>query len=299
MSDKMTNEIIEDVITPPAEPGFWTESWYQLTRNRAAMAGLVIIAFFALIAIFAPVVAPKDPLEQTISARLTAPFTDGYILGTDDLGRDLLSRIIYGGRISLIIGVVSVGISLVIGVVLGMAAGYFGGWVDRVIMRVIDIMLAFPYILLTIVIVAILGPSLMNAMVAIGISQMPRYARVIRASVMAEREQDYVLAERSLGTGNMELMFRTILPNSLSPTIVQATLGVGEAILSSAGLSFLGLGAQPPTPEWGLMIASSKQFITSAWWIVTLPGIAILLAVLGFNLLGDGLRDILDPRLRD
>jgi ABC-type dipeptide/oligopeptide/nickel transport system permease subunit len=295
----MTNEIIEDEIAPPAEPGFWTESWYQLTRNRAAMAGLIIIAVFALMAIFAPVVAPKDPLEQTISARLTAPFTDGYILGTDDLGRDLLSRIIYGGRISLIIGVVSVGISLVIGVALGMAAGYFGGWVDRIIMRVIDIMLAFPYILLTIVIVAILGPSLMNAMVAIGISQMPRYARVIRASVMAEREQDYVLAERSLGTGNMELMFRTILPNSLSPTIVQATLGVGEAILSSAGLSFLGLGAQPPTPEWGLMIASSKQFITSAWWIVTLPGIAILLAVLGFNLLGDGLRDILDPRLRD
>ena len=299
MSDNLTKEIIEEEISPPAEPGFWKESWYQLTRNRAAMAGLVIITFFTLLAVFAPLAAPKDPLEQTIPARLTAPFTDGYILGTDDLGRDLLSRIIYGGRISLIIGVVSVGISLVLGGVLGLTAGYFGGWVDRVIMRIIDIMLAFPYILLTIVIVAILGPSLMNAMVAIGISQMPRYARVIRASVMGEKEQDYVLAERSLGTGNMELMFRTILPNTLAPTIVQATLGVGEAILSSAGLSFLGLGAQPPTPEWGLMIASSKQFITSAWWIVTLPGIAILLAVLGFNLLGDGLRDILDPRLRD
>ncbi|MDF1568646.1 MAG: ABC transporter permease [Spirochaetaceae bacterium] len=295
----MKQDIIEDEIAPPAEPGFWKESWYQLTKNYAAMAGLIVIAFFALIAIFAPLVAPADPLEQTISARMTAPFTDGYILGTDDLGRDLLSRIIYGGRISLIIGVVSVGISLALGGVLGLTAGYFGGWVDRVIMRLIDIMLAFPYILLTIVIVAILGPSLMNAMVAIGISQMPRYARVIRASVMSEREQDYVLAERSLGTSDLELMFRTILPNSLAPTIVQATLGVGEAILSSAGLSFLGLGAQPPTPEWGLMIASSKQFITSAWWIVTLPGIAILLAVLGFNLLGDGLRDILDPRLRD
>jgi ABC-type dipeptide/oligopeptide/nickel transport system permease subunit len=299
MSENMKTQMIEEEIAPPAEPGFWAESWYQLTRNRAAMAGLVIIAFFALIAIFAPLFAPGDPLEQTISARMTAPFTDGYILGTDDLGRDLLSRIIYGGRISLIIGVVSVGISLVLGIAAGMIAGYFGGWVDKTIMRVIDIMLAFPYILLTIVIVAILGPSLFNAMVAIGISQMPRYARVIRASVMAEREQDYVLAEKSLGTGNMELMFRTILPNALAPTIVQATLGVGEAILSSAGLSFLGLGAQPPTPEWGLMIASSKQFITSAWWIVTLPGLAILLAVLGFNLLGDGLRDILDPRLRD
>ncbi len=296
MSNDMIDESLD--IVPP-EPNFWHEAWYQLSRNRAAIAGLVIITLFVLLAIFAPLIAPADPLEQTISARMTAPFTDGYLLGTDDLGRDLLSRIIYGGRISLIIGVVSVGISLVLGLVLGLIAGYFGGWADKIIMRLIDIMLAFPYILLTIVIVAILGPSLMNAMVAIGISQMPRYARVIRASVMAEREQDYVLAERSLGTGNMELMFRTILPNSLSPTIVQATLGIGEAILSSAGLSFLGLGAQPPTPEWGLMIASSKQFITSAWWIVTLPGIAILVTVLGFNLLGDGLRDILDPRLRD
>ncbi len=285
--------------TIPAEPGFWAESWHQLTRNRAAMAGLIIVTGFALLAVFAPLLAPHDPLEQTISARMTAPFNGAYILGTDDLGRDMLSRIIYGGRISLIIGVVSVGISLLLGITLGVIAGYFGGWQDKVIMRIIDIMLAFPYILLTIVIVAILGPSLFNAMVAIGISQMPRYARVIRASVLAEREQDYVMAERALGTGNLELMFHTILPNALSATIVQATLGVGEAILSSAGLSFLGLGAQPPTPEWGLMIASSKQFITSGWWIVTLPGIAILLAVLGFNLLGDGLRDILDPRLRD
>jgi len=263
------------------------------------MTGLIIIGFFTLLAIFAPLVAPSDPLEQTVSVRMTPPFTNGFILGTDDLGRDLLARIIYGGRISLVIGVVSVGISLTLGIALGVVSGYFGGWVDKMIMRAIDIMLAFPYILLTIVIVAILGPSLTNAMVAIGISQMPRYARVVRASVMAEREQDYVLAERSLGTGNMELMFRTILPNSLAPTIVQATLGIGEAILSSAGLSFLGLGAQPPTPEWGLMIASSKQFITSSWWIVTLPGVAILMSVLGFNLLGDGLRDILDPRLRD
>lgn len=283
----------------PGDPGFWNEIWHQLMRNRAALVGLIIILIFAILAVFAPLFAPANPLEQNISARMTPPFIDGYILGTDDLGRDLLSRILYGGRISLIIGGVSVSISLVLGIVLGIVAGYFGGWVDKLIMRIIDIMLAFPYILLTIVIVAILGPSLFNAMVAIGISQMPRYARVIRASVMAEREQDYVLAEKSLGASNIELMFRTILPNAMAPTIVQATLGVGEAILSSAGLSFLGLGAQPPTPEWGLMIASSKQFITSAWWIVTLPGIAILLAVLGFNLLGDGLRDILDPRLKD
>ena len=199
----------------------------------------------------------------------------------------------------MVIGVVSVGIALVFGLVIGVLSGYFGGWLDRIVMRVIDIMLAFPYILLTIVVVAILGPSLTNAMIAIGISQVPQYARVVRASVLAEKESDYVSAERSLGAGDLALMVGTILPNCLAPIFVQATLGIGDAILSSAALSFLGLGAQPPTPEWGLMIASSKEFITSAWWIVTFPGIAILLTVLGFNLLSDSLRDALDPRLRD
>ena len=250
-------------------------------------------------AIFAPLIAPQDPLVQEISERMTPMFTNGYVLGSDDLGRDMLSRLIYGARISMTIGMVSVGISLFFGIIIGVTSAYYGGIFDKIVMRLIDIMLAFPYILLTIVIVSILGPSLTNAMVAIGISQVPRYARVVRASVLAEKESDYVLAEKALGAGNFELMFLTILPNCLSPTIVQATLGIGEAILSSAGLSFLGLGAQPPTPEWGLMIASSKQFLTSAWWIVTLPGIAILLAVLGFNLFGDGLRDILDPKMRN
>jgi peptide/nickel transport system permease protein/dipeptide transport system permease protein len=250
-------------------------------------------------AIFAPLLAPQDPLIQDVSARMTPMFTDGYTFGSDDLGRDMLSRLIYGARISMTIGVVSVGISLFFGIIIGVTSAYYGGIFDKIVMRLIDIMLAFPYILLTIVIVSILGPSLTNAMVAIGISQIPRYARVVRASVLAEKENDYVLAEKALGAGDFELMFLTILPNCLSPTIVQATLGVGEAILNSAGLSFLGLGAQPPTPEWGLMIASSKQFLTSAWWIVTLPGIAILLAVLGFNLFGDGLRDILDPKMRN
>jgi len=199
----------------------------------------------------------------------------------------------------MIIGVVSVGIALFFGTVIGVISGYYGGWIDRIVMRLIDIMLAFPYVLLTIVVVAVLGPSLVNAMIAIGISQVPRYVRLVRASVLAEREADYVKAERSLGASDFELMFLSILPNCLAPLIVQSTLGVGEAILSSAALSFLGLGAQPPTPEWGLMIASSREFITSAWWIVTFPGVATLLAVLGFNLLGDGLRDILDPRLRE
>lgn len=275
------------------------EHWHELKQNKTAMAGLIIILLFIVLGILSPVIAPMDPLEQNIALRKSAPFTNGFILGSDDLGRDMLSRLIYGARISMIIGVISVGISLLFGATIGLVSGYFGGWIDKVIMRLIDIMLAFPYILLTIVIVAVLGPSLVNGMVAIGISQIPRYARVVRASVLAEKENDYVLAERALGASHKELMFSSILPNCLAPITVQATLGIGTAILDSAALSFLGLGAQPPTPEWGLMIASSKEFVTSAWWIVTFPGVATLLAVLGFNLLGDGLRDILDPRMKD
>jgi len=283
----------------PDEPTFLQESIHQLRRNKAAIAGLIVIALFLFVGIFAPVISPHNPLEQTISMRKAPPFTEGYLLGTDSLGRDMLSRLIYGARISMIIGVVSVGIALFFGLLIGVVSGYYGGWFDKLVMRIIDIMLAFPYVLLTIVIVAILGASLTNAMIAIGISQVPRYVRLVRASVLAEKESDYVTAERSIGASNFELMFGSILPNCLAPISVQATLGVGEAILSSAALSFLGLGAQPPTPEWGLMIASSREFITSAWWIVTLPGIATLFAVLGFNLFGDGLRYILEPNLRD
>jgi peptide/nickel transport system permease protein len=291
----------ETLIVPSVrtEPSLFRETVNKLFQNKAAVAGLVIILLFLLAALLAPVIAPHNPVLQNIAERKLPPFTKGYPLGTDDLGRGLLSRIIYGSRISMVIGVVSVGIALVFGLVIGVLSGYFGGWLDRIVMRVIDIMLAFPYILLTIVVVAILGPSLTNAMIAIGISQVPQYARVVRASVLAEKESDYVSAERSLGAGDLALMVGTILPNCLAPIFVQATLGIGDAILSSAALSFLGLGAQPPTPEWGLMIASSKEFITSAWWIVTFPGIAILLTVLGFNLLSDSLRDALDPRLRD
>jgi ABC-type dipeptide/oligopeptide/nickel transport system permease subunit len=281
------------------EPSLLRETLVKLAQSKTALAGLFIILVFIACALAAPLLAPYDPTAQVIADRLTRPFTTGHVLGTDDLGRDVLSRIIYGARISLVIGIVSVSISLFFGLLIGTLSGYFGGWFDRIVMRLIDIMLAFPYILLTIVIVAILGSSLVNAMIAIGISQIPQYARVVRASMLAEKENDYVIAERSLGAGNVELMLRTILPNCLAPIFVQATLGIGDAILSSAALSFLGLGAKPPTPEWGLMIASAKEFVTSAWWIVTFPGIAILLAVLGFNLVSDTLRDALDPRLRD
>ncbi len=281
------------------EPTPFQEKWIRLLRNKGAVVGMGVILLFIVLAIFAPLIAPHDPLEQNISIRKSPPFTESHFLGTDELGRDMLSRLIYGARLSMTIGILSVGISMIGGVAIGVVSGYFGGWLDRIVMRFIDIMLAFPYVLLTIVIVAVLGPSLTNAMIAIDISQLPRYVRLVRASVLAEKESDYVLAERSIGTSDLELMFGSILPNSLAPVIVQATLGVGEAILSSAALSFLGLGAQPPTPEWGLMIASSREFVTSAWWIVTLPGLATLLSVLGFNLFGDGLRDVLDPRLKE
>ncbi|MGM0431728.1 MAG: ABC transporter permease [Spirochaetota bacterium] len=295
MKEQVDVEFLQEI----QDPSPLREIWYNLKKNKGAMVGLTIISLFILMAVFAPLLSPYDPLAQNIQLRTQPPLSEGYILGSDDLGRDMLSRLIYGARISMTIGVVSVGISLVFGIIIGVVSAYFGGILDKIVMRFIDIMLAFPYILLTIVIVSILGPSLTNAMIAIGISQVPKYARLVRASVLAEKENDYVLAERALGASHFELMFLTILPNCLSPTIVQTTLGIGEAILSSAGLSFLGLGAQPPTPEWGLMIASSKEFITNAWWIVTLPGIAILLAVLGFNLFGDGLRDILDPKMRN
>ncbi|MBF9014088.1 MULTISPECIES: ABC transporter permease [unclassified Oceanispirochaeta] len=298
-SEVISNKKVKDTGELLKDESPIIEHWHQLKHSKTAMAGLIIILFFIVLAVFAPLLAPMDPVAQDMEMRKTAPFASEYILGTDDLGRDMLSRLIYGARISMIIGIIAVGIALFFGIIIGMVSAYYGGWVDKIIMRLVDIMLAFPYILLTIVIVAVLGPSLTNAMVAIGISQIPRYIRIVRASVLAEKENDYVLAERALGASDMELMFRSILPNCLAPISVQATLGFGSAILESAGLSFLGLGAQPPTPEWGLMIASSKEFVTSAWWIVTLPGIATLLAVLGFNLLGDGLRDILDPRMKD
>jgi ABC-type dipeptide/oligopeptide/nickel transport system permease subunit len=221
------------------------------------------------------------------------------ILGTDDLGRDILSRLIYGARVSLMVGLVSVGIAVIIGAFLGAIAGFFRGWLDNLIMRIMDIILAFPGILLAIVIVAYLGPGLRNAMIAIGVISIPHFARIVRASVLEEMEKDYVLASRAVGTRSRRILFNSVLPNCLSPIIVQASLGFGSAILDAAGLSFLGLGAQPPIPEWGAMIAMGRSMILRAWWVMTFPGIAILFGVLGFNLLGDGLRDALDPRLRD
>ncbi len=276
----------------------------QLWRNKTAVAGFVIIIIFMATALLAPLLSPHDPVEASLYDQLKPPVWDDAgtwtnILGTDDLGRDILSRIIYGARVSLMVAVVSVGIAFVIGSLLGALAGYYRGFWDGLIMRMMDIILAFPHILLAIVMVAYLGPSLRNAMVAIGIIYIPRYARILRGSMLEECEKDYVTAARAIGAKDLRIIFVTIFPNCLGPLIVQTTLGFASAILDAAALSFLGLGAQPPTPEWGAMIAMGRSLILRAWWVMTIPGIAILLAVLGFNLFGDGLRDALDPRLRD
>ena len=285
------------------QPSGLTEFWYYFSRNKGAVIGLFVFLIILLLAIFAPLVSPHAPNEQNRQLLLSVPFwMDGgsfsYPLGTDAVGRDILSRLIFGARFSLFIGVVVVTLSVVAGVLIGLVAGYFRGRVDIVIMRLMDIILAFPSLLLALVLVAVLGPGLLNAMIAISIVNQPHFVRLTRAAVMAEREKEYVVASRVAGAGTFRLMFATILPNCMAPLIVQATLGFSTAILDAAALGFLGLGAQPPTPEWGTMLASSLQFLQRAWWVVTFPGLAILITVLAFNLLGDGLRDALDPRLK-
>jgi len=265
-------------------------------RSSSGKAGLFIVGAFVLLALLAPVLAPYDPLkDRNLRERLRPPSIE-HPMGTDELGRDILIRVWHGSRISLRVGVVAVGIALVAGTVLGLVAGFFGGWVDTFISWLIDIMLAFPSILLAIAIVAVIGPGIENAMLAVGVVQIPVFARLARGMVLSLKEQEFVAAARALGATNARIMFRHILPNGLSPLIVQATLSIATAILDAAGLGFLGLGAQPPAPEWGVMIASGFQYFITAPWISLFPGLAIMLAVLGFNLLGDGLRDALDPR---
>jgi len=276
----------------------------QLWRNKTAVVGLIIITIFIFSGILAPVISPHDPLETSLYDQIKPPVwhakgTWKNILGTDDLGRDILSRLIYGARVSLAVAVVSVSLAFCFGTILGCVSGYYKGSLDSVIMRIMDMLLSFPYILLAIVIVAYLGPNLRNAMIAIGITYIPCFARIVRGSVLEECEKDYVTSARAIGARDWRIIFIAILPNCLGPLIVQTTLSFASAILDAAALSFLGLGAQPPTPEWGAMIAQSRALILRASWVMTFPGLAILFAVLGFNLLGNGLRDALDPRLRD
>jgi|SRR5690625_1025669 len=274
------------------------DAFNQLWKNRLAVIGCFIIIFFILIGLFAPFLSPYDYKEQVLSDRLLPPSSDHWF-GTDDLGRDIFTRIAYGARLSLQIGFFAVIGALFFGTLLGLLAGFYGRWVDMLISRIFDILLSFPSILLAISIVAILGASLRNALIAIAIVNVPIFGRLVRSTVIGLREEEYIMAAKAQGMKNGRIIFHHILPNSLAPIIVQSTLGYGTAILDAAGLGFLGLGAQPPSPEWGKMLADSREFIQIAPWTLIIPGLAIMLVVLGFNLIGDGLRDVLDPKMKN
>jgi len=270
----------------------------RLARNRLAMLGLAIVVIFILLAVFAPFIAPYDPARSSFGARLKPPSGEHW-LGTDELGRDMFSRLLFGARISLRIGLISVAIGIAVGVPLGAVSAYYGGWVDLAVQRIIDVMLAFPGILLAIVLVAALGVGLDQVMIAVGIVSIPVYTRLVRGSALAVKRKEFVEAARAAGARDVVIIARHILPNCLAPVIVQSTLQIGASILWAAGLGFLGLGAQPPTPEWGTILSRGRQYLLVAPHITTSTGLAIMLVVLGFNLLGDGLRDALDPRLKD
>jgi len=284
-------------------PGRLQEFWFYFRENRGAVFGLWIFGLFVIVALLADWIAPYDPTVQYREHLLQPPFWQeggslAFPLGTDAVGRDMLSRLLYGARYSFYVGIVVVTVAAAGGIVVGLLSGFAPKWLDTILMRVMDIILAFPSLLLALVLVAILGPSLTNAMIAIAIVLQPHYVRLTRSSVLAERSKDYVTAAKVTGAKLTRLMFITVLPNCLSPIIVQAALSFSTAILDAAALGFLGMGAQPPTPEWGTMLAEAREFILRAWWVVTFPGLAILITVLAINLMGDGLRDALDPKLR-
>jgi peptide/nickel transport system permease protein len=281
---------------PPA-PGNAARAWRQLRRNRAALAGLIIVGALVLVAIFAPLLASYNPYAVSLDERLQPPGA-GHLLGTDELGRDVLSRLLYGARVSLWVGLVTVLLAGLIGVSGGLAAGYLGGYWDVVVMRLVDVFLAFPVIILAIAIVAVRGPGLTNVLLALALVYWTTYARVARGVVLALREEEYTWAARALGASAPRIMLRHLLPNAVAPLVVLASLGMGTAILAEAALSFLGLGIQPPEASWGSMLNAGMQFLRDAGFLSTFPGLAIFVTVLGFNLLGDGLRDALDPRLR-
>ncbi len=288
---------------PETPPGPLVEFWQSFSENKGAVLGLGVIVFMGFVALAAPLLAPHAPNEQFRDFLLVPPAwadegTWRFFLGTDAVGRDILSRLMYGAQVSLLVGCIVVTLSLAAGVILGLVAGFFRGTVENLIMRLMDVMLALPSLLLAIAIVAILGPGLTNAMIAIAIVILPHYVRLTRAAVITEIAKDYVVASQVAGAGLLRQMFINVLPNCMAPLIVQATLGFSTAILDAAALGFLGMGAQPPTPEWGTMLAEAREFIQRAWWVVTFPGLAILITVLAFNLMGDGLRDALDPKLK-
>lgn len=290
-----------EVGAPPAHS--LVEFWSYFRNNLGAVIGLFIIVALVIVAALADVIAPYSPILTNNTVFLKPPFWQAggslaYPLGTDAIGRDMLSRLIHGARLSLVIGIAVVALSVFVGTVLGLIAGFFRGVIEIAIMRLMDIILTLPSLLLAIVIVAILGPGVMNALLAVAVVLLPHYVRIARAAVITEMAKDYVTAAKVSGAGSVRLMVQEILPNCAAPLIVQATLGISTAILDAAALGFLGLGAQPPTPEWGTMLADAREFVLRAWWVVTLPGLMILITVLAFNLFGDGLRDALDPKLK-
>ena len=277
---------------------FTYQTFHYLMKNRLAVLGGVLVLLVFILSIFAPFIAPHNPSTIDINNILVGP-SFSHPLGTDDLGRDVLSRMLWGGRVSLKVGFVAVGIATIIGVLLGSFAGYYGGWVDSVIMRSVDIMLSIPTIFLVLAVIAILEPNIINIMIVIGLTSWMEPARLIRAEFISIKEREFVLAARAIGAPDNRIMLRHILPNGLSPILVSATMGIGAAILVESALSFLGLGVQPPTPSWGSLLSSGKDNIEIAWWLSAFPGLAILLTVLGYNLLGEGIRDALDPRQRE
>jgi len=290
-------------LAPLDPPGPLREFWLGFTANRGAFVALVVFALIAVASLFAPLIAPHDPIEQYRDFMLAPPVwlesgSARFLLGTDELGRDMLSRLLHGGRVSLGIGLASVAMSLLPGVLLGLLAAFFQRFLSPAIMRVMDIVLALPALLLAICVITILGPGLVNTVIAIAIGALPGYVRLTRAAALAEIGRDYVTASRVAGAGVWRLMFITVLPNCMAPLIVNATLSFSSAILETAGLGFLGLGVQAPTPEWGTMLSSARDYIARASWVVTLPGLTILVTVLAINLMGDGLRDALDPKLK-
>jgi len=295
-----TNEKKEKVENTSSvkKSSLWLDAWRRLKKNKSAMVGLAVVIILFLTAIFADFIAPYHYAEMDLSRRLQGVSAENW-LGTDDYGRDIFSRIVYGSRISLFVGFITITIAVFAGGLLGAVAGYAGKWIDHVIMRLMDVLLAVPNILLAIVIVATLGAGLRNTMIAISIGSIPAYARIFRASVLSLRDQEFIEAARASGAGDGRIIFRHIVPNCLAPIIVQATLGVAGAILAAAALSFIGLGLQPPSPEWGAMLSSGRQFLRDTPHLTTFPGLAIMIVILGLNLFGDGLRDALDPKLKN
>ncbi|WP_141604517.1 nickel transporter permease [Terrilactibacillus laevilacticus] len=298
MLETAKKEKIPVQLDQQKKPSIMMEIWKSFRKNKLALVGSIIVMLLILMAIFAGVIAPQSINNQNMHLRLQAP-SSSHWFGTDDFGRDIFSRVVYGARLSIRVGFMSVIGSIIIGTFLGVLAGYFGRWIDTIISRLFDILLAFPSILLAIAIVAILGPSLSNALIAIAIVNIPNFGRLVRAKVLSVKEEEYIMAAKSIGMSHTRILFYHILPNSITPIIVQGTLSIATAILEAAGLGFLGMGAQAPLPEWGKMLSDSKEFIQNAPWTMIFPGIFIMLTVLGFNLVGDGLRDALDPKMKN